>query len=173
MSNTDKNKTKKAEKQISKEKVAKPAKEKATKSSEDITATSKKTEAAVNSAATKSKDVEQLEATAFAKCKAIKTSVQKLNLVAGLIRGMKAEQALLQLRFSKKKVARDVYHVLNSAIANAENNFGLDVDRLYVSRVMVGKAFVMKRFRARARGRGARILKPFSNVSIYVTEKSE
>jgi large subunit ribosomal protein L22 len=100
----------------------------------------------------------------------IKTSVQKLNLVAGVIRNMKASDAVLQLKFMPKKVAHTVRQCLESALSNAENNHELDVDNLVVDKVLVGKAFVMKRFSARARGRGARILKPFSNLRIIVKE---
>ena len=96
----------------------------------------------------------------------IRTSPQKLNLVAQLIRGKKAEQALNDLTFSRRRVAGDVKKVLQSAIANAENNHNLDVDSLIVSEAYVGKNLVMKRFRARAKGRAARILKPFSQLTI-------
>ena len=115
--------------------------------------------------------VEANEARCFTK--SIRVSPQKLNLVAGLIRGMKVEDALNQLTFSKKRIAKVVKSSLNSAIANAENNHDLDIDNLVVFRVNVGKALVMKRFRARARGRGARILKPFSNLEIIVKEIEE
>ncbi len=108
---------------------------------------------------------------AFASAKVVKGSVQKVALVTRLITRMKADQALLQLQFSRKKVAKDLALVLNSAISNAENNFGLDVDNLYVSRIMVGKAFALKRFHARGRGRASRITKPYSNVTIYVSER--
>ncbi|MBT4989531.1 MAG: 50S ribosomal protein L22 [Rickettsiales bacterium] len=107
---------------------------------------------------------------ASAKVTNIKTSVQKLGLVADVIRGMKANHAVLQLQFMKKKVAITVKKCLESALANAENNHELDIDNLVVDRVLVGKAFVMKRFRARARGRGAKILKPYSNIEIIVKE---
>ena len=100
----------------------------------------------------------------------IRTSPIKLNLVAEMIRGLKVQDAINQLTFSKKRVAKIVKASLNSAIANAENNHDLDIDNLIVSNVNVGKGMVMKRFRARARGRGARILKPFSNLEIIVKE---
>ena len=100
----------------------------------------------------------------------IRVSPQKLNLVAQLIRGKKVATALADLEFSRKRVARDVRKCLQSAIANAENNHDLDVDDLVVSQAYVGKALVMKRFHARARGRGARIEKPFSNLTIVVRE---
>ena len=107
---------------------------------------------------------------ASAKISQLRTSPQKLNLVADLIRGLKAEQALVQLQFSKKRIAKQVQTALVSAIANAENNHNLDIDSLIVSEVRVGKSIVMKRFHARARGRGARILKPFSDLEIIVRE---
>ena len=86
--------------------------------------------------------------------RSVRSSAQKLNLVASSIRGMDASKALLQLQFSRKRIAADVKKVLQSAIANAENNHDLDIDRLVVSEAYVGKALVMKRFRPRARGRG-------------------
>jgi len=100
----------------------------------------------------------------------IRTSPRKLNLVAQSIRGQKAEAALATLTFSPKRIARTVKKVLESAIANAENNHDLDVDSLVVSEASVGKNLTMKRFHARARGRGARIEKPFSQVTIVVEE---
>ncbi|GJD58621.1 MULTISPECIES: 50S ribosomal protein L22 [Methylobacterium] len=100
----------------------------------------------------------------------LRVSPQKLNLVAQLIRGKKVETALADLQFSRKRIAVDVKKCLESAIANAENNHDLDVDDLVVSQAFVGKALVLKRFHARARGRGARILKPFSNLTIVVRE---
>ena len=103
----------------------------------------------------------------------IRTSPQKLNLVAQLIRGKKAERALSDLTFSRRRIANDVKKVLESAIANAENNHNLDVDKLVVAEAYVGKNLVMKRFRARAKGRAARILKPFSQVTIVVREVEE
>ena len=103
----------------------------------------------------------------------IRTSPRKLNLVAQSIRGQSAETALATLTFSPKRVAREVKKVLQSAIANAENNHDLDVDDLVVSEASVGRNLVMKRFHARARGRGARIEKPFAQVTIVVEEKRE
>jgi large subunit ribosomal protein L22 len=100
----------------------------------------------------------------------LRVSPQKLNLLAQLIRGKKVSSALADLEFSRKRVAQDVRKCLESAIANAENNHDLDVDDLVVSQAFVGKALVLKRFHARARGRGARILKPFSNLTIVVRE---
>ena len=110
---------------------------------------------------------------AFAKAKSIRTSGQKLNLVAKSIRGCNIKVAIDQLTFSKKRVSREVLKVLNSAIANAENNFGLDIDKLVVTEAYVGKSIVMKRMRARARGRAARILKPFSKLPILLKEIEE
>ena len=103
----------------------------------------------------------------------IRGSAQKLNLVAGLIRGKKAEEALNILSFSKKAMATDVRKVLASAIANAENNHNLDVDSLVVAEASVGKSLSMKRFTPRARGRASRIVKPFSRVRIVVREQQE
>lgn len=108
--------------------------------------------------------------TAKAKARAIRVSPQKLNLVAASIRGLKADKALTQLSFSHKRVAEDVKKLVSAAIANAENNHGMDVDRLIVSEAYVGKAMVMKRFRAGAKGRGNRIIKPFSNMTVVVAE---
>lgn len=109
--------------------------------------------------------------------KAINTSIRsttrKLNDVANLIRRQTVSSALNQLQFCRKKVAVDVKKCLLSAIANAENNYNLDVDRLYVERVYVGKAFVLKRFMPRARGRASRILKEFSNLTIIVKESGD
>ena len=110
---------------------------------------------------------------AKAELRMVRVSPQKLNLVAGLISGLKVEKALANLTFSKKRIAIDVKKLLESAIANAENNHGLDVDNLVIVEASVGKAMVMKRFRARARGRGAKILKPFSNMRIVVREVEE
>ncbi|MEM9627627.1 MAG: 50S ribosomal protein L22 [Pseudomonadota bacterium] len=110
---------------------------------------------------------------AMAMARLLRISPQKLNLVAEMIRGMKAEDALNQLQFSKKAVARDVKKVLMSAVANAENNHGLDVDSLVVSEASVGKSLVMKRFKPRARGRAGRITKPFSRIRIVVEEREE
>ena len=103
----------------------------------------------------------------------IRGSAQKLNLVAGLIRGKRAEEALSILAFSPKAMARDVKKVLASAIANAENNHNLDVDSLVVAEASVGKSLSMKRWNPRARGRAARIVKPFSRVRIVVREQQE
>ena len=111
------------------------------------------------------------EAKAFVKM--LRVSPQKLNLVTGLIRGKDASKALADLTFSRKRIAAEVKKALQSAIANAENNHQLDVDRLYVAEAFVGKALVMKRFRARARGRMGRIVKPWSNLTVVVREREE
>ena len=111
------------------------------------------------------------EARAFSR--SIRVSPRKLNLVAQSIRGKSAQAALNQLAFSPKRIADEVKTVLESAIANAENNHQLDVDQLVVSEAFVGKALVMKRWRPRARGRVGRITKPFSNLTIIVREKTE
>jgi len=103
----------------------------------------------------------------------IRGSAQKLNLVASLIRGRKAEEALNILAFSKKAMARDAQKVLASAIANAENNHDLDVDALVVAEASVGKSITMKRFATRGRGKSTRILKPFSRLRIVVREQEE
>ena len=101
----------------------------------------------------------------------LRVSPQKLNLVAAMIRGKKVPTALADLEFSRKRISKDVRKCLESAIANAENNHDLDVDDLVVSQAFVGKALVMKRFHARARGRAGRVEKPFSNLTIIVREK--
>ncbi len=111
------------------------------------------------------------EARAFAR--SLRTSPRKLNLVAASIRGMDVGRALEQLTFSKRRIAVDVKKVVQSAVANAENNHDLDVDNLYVAEAWVGKSLVMKRFRARARGRVGRIDKPFSNLTVVVREREE
>ena len=110
---------------------------------------------------------------AMAYAKQLRTSPQKLNLVAEQIRGKDCEKALAVLSFSKRRIAGAVKKVLESAIANAENNHQLDVDRLYVSEASVGKSVVMKRWRPRARGRVGRIVKPFSNLRVIVREREE
>jgi large subunit ribosomal protein L22 len=102
-----------------------------------------------------------------------RVSPQKLNLVAASIRGKKVSEALADLTFSRKRIAGQVKKLLESAVANAENNHGLDVDSLVVARAHVGKALVMKRWTARARGRSSRINKPFSNLTIVVREVEE
>jgi large subunit ribosomal protein L22 len=103
----------------------------------------------------------------------LRISPRKLNLVAGLIRGMQVGNALTQLSFSSKRIAGEVKKALQSAIANAENNHNLNVDSLYVKEAYVGKNLVMKRMHTRGRGRSAGILKPFANLTLIVSEKSE
>jgi len=110
---------------------------------------------------------------AMAVSRMLRTSPQKLNLVAQMIRGKKVEAALTDLTFSKKRIAEDVIKTLQSAIANAENNHGLDVDDLVVAEAWVGKNLVLKRGRPRARGRFGKILKPFSQVTIKVRQVEE
>ena len=110
---------------------------------------------------------------AMAKLRMLRTSPQKLNLVAGLIRGKKVETALNDLTFSKKRIAGDVKKCLQSAIANAENNHNLDVDELVVAEAYVGKNLIMKRGRPRARGRFGKIIKPFSEITIKVRQVEE
>ncbi len=113
------------------------------------------------------------ESEAIAVARNLRVSPQKLNLVAQSIRGKSAEAALSELTFSKRRIAGDVRKTLQAAIANAENNHQLDVDRLFVSEATVGKSIVMKRFRPRARGRAGRIVKPFSNLTVVVREREE
>ncbi len=103
----------------------------------------------------------------------MRVSPQKLNLLAQLIRGKKVERALADLAFSRKRVAKDVKKTLESAIANAENNHDLDVDALVVAEAYVGKRLVMKRIRARARGRAARIEKPFAQITVVLRQVEE
>ncbi len=110
---------------------------------------------------------------AMAKVTRLRVSPQKLNLVAQMIRGQKAQEALAMLTFSHRRISGDVKKVLESAIANAENNHQLDVDQLVVAEASVGKDLVMKRFRARARGRMGRIKKPFAQLTIVVREVEE
>lgn len=107
---------------------------------------------------------------AEASIRSLRSSTQKLNLVADLIRRRPVDQAMDQLTLSKRRVAGEVKKVLKAAVANAENNHGLDVDSLYVSAVEVGKSFVLKRFMPRAKGRGVRILKQFSRLTIVVSD---
>ena len=110
---------------------------------------------------------------AMAVLRMLRTSEQKLNLVAGLIRGKKVDKALSDLTFSKKRIAGDVKKCLQSAIANAENNHGLDVDTLVVAEAWCGKNMVMKRGRPRARGRFGKIMKPFSEITIKLRQVGE
>ena len=113
------------------------------------------------------------EKAALAKANAVRSGARKLNLVAASIRGKTAAAALTQLRFEKRRIADEVHKVLKAAVANAENNHGLDVDRLYVAEAWVGRAFVMKRFHARGRGRSSGIEKSYSNLTIVVKERAE
>lgn len=115
-----------------------------------------------------SRGAQEAEARAF--LSSLRVSPQKLNLVASSIRGLPVEKALASLSFNVRRVSRDVRKLLQSAIANAENNHQLDVDRLVVAEAFVGKAMVMKRWRARARGRAGKVIKPFSNLTIVVRE---
>ena len=110
---------------------------------------------------------------AMAKTQRLRISPQKLNLVAESIRGLAVDDALSRLTFSRRRISGDVRKTVQSAIANAENNHNLDVDRLYVAEATVGRAMVMKRWRARARGRVARIEKPFSHLTVVVREREE
>jgi large subunit ribosomal protein L22 len=110
------------------------------------------------------------ETEAKAVARMLRVSPQKLNLVAGLIRGKKVASALADLQFSRKRIAKDVRKCLESAIANAENNHDLDVDDLVVAEAFVGKALVIKRFMPRGRGRAGKIMKPFSNLTIVVRQ---
>ena len=103
----------------------------------------------------------------------VRTSPRKLNLVAGLIRNKPASAAVATLTFSKRRIAHDVRKALESAIANAENNHQLDVDRLVVTRAEVGKSIVMRRFQARGRGKAARVEKWFSHLKIVVAERAQ
>ncbi|MCH2540777.1 MAG: 50S ribosomal protein L22 [Alphaproteobacteria bacterium] len=105
--------------------------------------------------------------------KSIRVSPKKLNLIISPIRGLNVEKALNYLSFSQKRISYQIKKALQSAIANAENNHQLDVDKLYVHEASVGKGLVMKRFKPRAKGRGVRILKPFSNLTIKLKEKSD
>ena len=111
------------------------------------------------------------EASAF--LRALRISPQKLNLVAAMIRGKAAQTALAELTFSRRRIARDVKKVLQSAIANAENNHQLDVDRLYVKEATVGRAFVMRRFHTRGRGRSSKIETHFAHLTVVVRERPE
>ncbi len=115
--------------------------------------------------------LDDTEAQAFQR--AIRISARKLNLVAQSIRGKSAAQAIAELTFSRRRIALDVKKVLQAAIANAENNHQLDVDRLYVKEATVGRAFVMKRFHTRGRGRSARVEKHFAHLTVIVRERSE
>jgi len=110
---------------------------------------------------------------AGATLRTLRISPRKLNLIAGMIRGKHVSDALDHLMFSKKRSAKAVYDLVVSAISNAENNHGLDMDNLYVAEAYVGKSLIMKRFMARARGRGSRIIKPFSRISVVLREQRD
>jgi large subunit ribosomal protein L22 len=118
----------------------------------------------------KNKDISKPSSRAIGKM--IRISPYKLNLEAKSIRGKKVDDALSYLEFSKKRISNTVKDTLESAIANAENNHALDIDKLYVDEAFVGKNMVMKRWRARARGRAAKILKPFSQLTIILKEQN-
>jgi large subunit ribosomal protein L22 len=113
------------------------------------------------------------ETEAQACLRGLRTSPRKLNLVAETIRGKAAASALAELTFSHRRIARDVKKVLQAAIANAENNHQLDVDRLYIKEATVGRAFVLKRFHTRGRGRSARVEKHFAHLTVVVRERAE
>ena len=113
------------------------------------------------------------ETEAQACLRGLRTSPRKLNLVAETIRGKAAASALAELTFSHRRIARDVKKVLQAAIANAENNHQLDVDRLYIKEATVGRAFVLKRFHTRGRGRSARVEKHFAHLTVVVRERTE
>lgn len=115
--------------------------------------------------------IAETEAKAFARY--LKVSARKLNLVAGSIRGLKADKAVASLAFNTRRIAVDVKKVLQSAIANAENNHQLDVDKLYVKEAWVGRTFALKRFHARGRGRSGRIEKGYANLTVVVAEREE
>jgi large subunit ribosomal protein L22 len=113
------------------------------------------------------------ETEAYVVLRNVRISPQKLNLVATMIRGMDAEKALAALTFSRRRISDDVKKAVQSAIANAENNHQLDVDRLFIKEASVGKALTMRRFRPRARGRTGKIRKPFSHLTVIVGERQE
>ena len=113
------------------------------------------------------------ETEAKAAVRTIQTTPRKVNLLAGLIRGKSAQAAKAELAFSRRRVAGEVLKALDSAFANAEYNHQLDVDKLYIAEASVGRAFTLKRFHARARGRGARVEKMWSNLTIVVREREE
>ena len=113
------------------------------------------------------------ETEAYVVLRNLRISPQKLNLVATMIRGMDAEKALAALTFSRRRISDDVKKAVQSAIANAENNHQLDVDRLFIKEASVGKALTMRRFRPRARGRTGKIREPFSHLTVIVGERQE
>ena len=112
-----------------------------------------------------------MNAIAKAKLKGIKGSIPKIKLVADSIKGFRVGEALNQLQFNRKRASEDIKKLLEASIANAENNLGLDIDCLFVKNVIVEKSHVLKRFKARARGRGSRIIKPYSTVKITLEER--
>ena len=103
--------------------------------------------------------------------KLVKSSVQKLNIVANLIRKESVSIAMLQLEFCKRSISQQIKNILKSAIANSQNNFGMDIDKLYVKEVLIGKSLTLKRSMVRARGRINKIVKPFSKVTIVIDER--
>ena len=111
--------------------------------------------------------------TAIAKDNMVRISPTKLSLLVNSIVNMKASSAINQLQFSSKRISRVILKVLNAAIANAENNKQLDIDKLFVKEIYVGKSLRMKRWRPRAKGRAASIIKPFSKVTIVVEERTK
>jgi len=113
------------------------------------------------------------ETEAQACLRGLRTSPRKLNLIAETIRGKTADSALAELTFSRRRIAHEVKKVLQAAIANAENNHQLDVDRLYIKEATVSRAFVLKRFHTRGRGRSARVEKHFSHLTVVVRERAE
>src|SRR6201995_2086203 len=117
------------------------------------------------------RQLEDNEASAF--LRAIRISPRKLNLVAQMIRGKNAATAIAELTFSRRRIALEVKKVLQAAVANAENNHQLDVDRLYVKEATVGRAFVLKRFHTRGRGRSSRVEKMFAHLTVIVRESAE
>ena len=105
--------------------------------------------------------------------KSVRSSVRKLSPILRSIIGKKADQAIRDLTFSEKRISKDIKKTISSAVANAENNFQYDIDKLFVKEAFCGKQIIMKRFRARAKGRASPILKPYSNVTIILTEKTQ
>ena len=103
--------------------------------------------------------------------KNVRTSPRKLSLVCNLIKGKKADAALRDLEFTRKRIAKDVSKTVKSAISNAENNYQYDIDNLFVKEAYVGKSLVMKRYRPRAKGRASPIKKPFSRITVVLEEK--
>jgi large subunit ribosomal protein L22 len=147
--------------------------EKAISVKKEIEATTQKKETAPKKVAVpvKKKEVVKAPKTADAKLKSLKVSPIKLAALARTIKGMPVNKAVAALTFSTKGAAKDVNKLLKSAMSNAENNFGLDIDKLYIKNVDVGKSMVLKRFTARGRGKSSKLLKPFSNIRIVVAEQ--